>query len=296
LNHVMQSAEKIWLLQVLTALFDFIREETHRRPQMNLKELVGIIELMQKENLSLPLTEVCGNDKGVNLMTAHGSKGLEFQYVFFAGCNASVWEKKRKPGGGYNLPDTIFSSMVAHTDEEELRRLFYVALTRAEQHLIISYCCYKNDGKELEPSVFIAEILDQGQIKVEKIFIDENVIAEFSALNFGEPIAPEIEEMEKEFVNHLLEKFVMNVTALNNYLRCPLEFYFKNLIRIPSPKNEATEFGSAVHHALECLFRKMQNNNNTFHSKEEFISDFKWYMHRHRESFTKEQFDRRLEY
>jgi len=31
---------------------------------------------MKKEDLILPLTEVCGNDKGVNLMTAHGSKGL----------------------------------------------------------------------------------------------------------------------------------------------------------------------------------------------------------------------------
>ncbi len=88
----------------------------------------------------------------------------------------------------------------------------------------------------------------------------------------------------------------MNVTALNNYLKCPLEFYFKNLIRIPSPKNEATEFGSSVHYALEQFFKKMQEGNNIFPTKEEFIKDFNWYMHRHRESFTKEQFARRLEY
>jgi DNA helicase-2/ATP-dependent DNA helicase PcrA len=87
------------------------------------------------------------------------------------------------------------------------------------------------------------------------------------------------------------------VTALNNYLKCPLEFYFKNLVRIPSPKNEATEFGSAVHHALEKLFRKMQDNaDNLFPTKEDFIQEFEWYMNRHRENFTKEQFDRRMEY
>jgi ATP-dependent DNA helicase UvrD/PcrA len=296
LNYIMQSQEKIWFLQVTTALFDFLKEETARNPFMKLQGLVSIIELMEKEELILPLTEVCGNDKGVNVMTAHGSKGLEFEYVFFAGCNASFWEKKRKPYNGYKLPDTIFSSAAGQGEAEELRRLFYVALTRAEQHLIISYCCYKNDGKELEPSMFISEILDQQQIPVEKIFIDENVLAEFSALQFGEQVAPQIEEMEKEFVNRLLEKFVMNVTALNNYLKCPLEFYFKNLIRIPSPKNEATEFGSSIHYAVEQLFRKMQNNNEQFPLKEEFIKDFEWYMHRHRESFTKEQFDRRLEY
>jgi len=296
INYIMQNPEKIWFLQVVTALFDFIKDETARNPFMQLKDLVSIIELMEKENLVLPLTEVCGNDKGVNLMTAHGSKGLEFKHVFFAGCNASFWERKRKPGGGYSLPDTIFSSQPKQKDEEELRRLFYVALTRAEQHLIISYCCYKNDGKELEPSMFIAEILHQQQMAIEKIFIDENILAEFSALQFGDQIAPQIEEIEKEFVNRLLEKFVMNVTALNNYLKCPFEFYFKNLIRIPSPKNEATEFGSSVHYAVEQLFRKMQNNNEQFPSKEEFIKDFEWYIHRHRESFTKEQFDRRMEY
>jgi len=296
LNYIMQSPEKIWSLQVLTGLFDFVKDETARNPFMQLNDLVNIIELMKKEDLILPLTEVCGNDKGVNLMTAHGSKGLEFEYVFFAGCNASIWEKKRRPYNGYKLPDTIFSTQPANTDEEELRRLFYVALTRAEQHLSISYCRFKNDGKELEPSMFIAEILDEQQLKVEKMFVDESVIAEFNALQFGKQVIPQIEEIEKEFIAGLLDKFVMNVTALNNYLKCPLEFYFKNLIRIPSPKNEAIEFGSSVHHAMEELFRKMQVNDEQFPSREEFINDFDWYMIRHRESFTKEQFESKMEY
>jgi DNA helicase-2/ATP-dependent DNA helicase PcrA len=296
LSYIMQSPEKIWHLEVLTGLFDFVKEETRRNPSMELKDLVNIIELMEKEDIPLPLVEICGNDKGVNLMTAHGSKGLEFEHVFFAGCNAYIWEKKRKPGGGYSLPDTIFSTQPKHSDEEELRRLFYVALTRAEQHLNISYCCYKDDGKEIEPSMFIAEILDKYDLPVEKVFIDDPVLATFNALQFGEQQAPEIEAIEKEFVDRLLSNFVMNVTALNNYLKCPLEFYFRNLIRIPSPKNEATEFGSSIHHALQELFRKMQNNDQQFPSKEEFIKDFEWYMNRHRESFTKEQFDRRMEY
>src|SRR5262249_24898883 len=157
-------ADKFWLLQVLTGLFDFIKEETARDPSKNLKGLVSNLELMIKEDLRLPLIEVSGNENGVSLMTAHGSKGLEFMHKFSSGCNASVWEKKRKPAGGYKLPDTIFASQLVHTDEEELRRLFYVALTRAKQHLNISYCCYKNDGKELEPSMFIAEIIDKQKL------------------------------------------------------------------------------------------------------------------------------------
>jgi DNA helicase-2/ATP-dependent DNA helicase PcrA len=296
LSYIMQSEERIWLLQVLTGFFDFIKEETRRNPLFTLKQLVNIIELMGKEEITLPLIQISGSDKGVNLLTAHGSKGLEFQCVFLVGCGAGSWEKKRKPNGGYRFPDTIFTSQPENVEEEELRRLFYVALTRAEQQLIISYVRFNSDGREIEPSMFIAEIMAQHELPIEKVFFSEEEIAEFHALHFSEVVVPELEKIEADFITGMLDKFVMNVTALNNYLRCPLEFYYKNLIRIPSPKNEATEFGSAVHYALECLFRKMQNNNETFPTKQEFIADFEWHMHRHRESFIQEQFDRRMEY
>jgi DNA helicase-2/ATP-dependent DNA helicase PcrA len=112
-------------------------------------------------------------------------------------------------------------------ESEELRRLFYVALTRAEQHLFISYSCFKNDGKEIEPSMFIAEIQEQHELPVEKVFVDADVLTNFQILNLQTEQAPEIEKIEEEFISRMLEKFVMNVTALNNYLKCPLEFYFK---------------------------------------------------------------------
>jgi DNA helicase-2/ATP-dependent DNA helicase PcrA len=145
--------------------------------------------------------------------------------------------------------------------------------------------------------MFIAEIQDQHALPTEKMIIEDEVMSNFSALQFAEGEAPEIEKMEEDFIGRILEKFSMNVTALNNFLQCPLQFYFRNLIRIPTPKNEATEFGSAVHYALEKLFRKMQDGGKeTFPPKDEFIKDFEWYMRRHRESFTKEQFDRKMEH
>ena len=294
---VMKSEEKIWHIQVLTCLFDFVKDETRRNPELNLAQLISNIELMRKNYVMIPLVQVSGSEKGVNLLTAHGSKGLEFEYVFLSGSNALFWEKKRKPYTGFKIPDTIFSSKPITSDEEELRRLFYVAITRAQIKLFITYAQYTNDGKAIEPSKFIAEILDTHDIPPQKAVVNAEAMAEFQTLQFHEAAAPEIEKMEKEFIDRILEKFVMNVTALNNYLHCPLEFYFKNLIRIPSPKNEATEFGSSVHFAIQRLFEKMRDEpKNVFPSKEHLLNDFQWYMHRHRESFIKEAFERRLEY
>jgi DNA helicase-2/ATP-dependent DNA helicase PcrA len=296
LNQVMLDEEKIWLLQVTTGLFDFIKEETHRNPSLGLQQLVSLIDLMEKEEIPLPLVQVTGSTETVNLLTVHGSKGLEFEYVFFAGSNAHLWEKKRRPGSGYKFPDNIFSSNSKQSEDEELRRLFYVALTRTEKHLLISYSRFRNDGKEIEPSMFIAEIQDTHALPVEKVTLAPEQIAAFQQLQLEDEQSPEIEKIEEQFVSRLLDTFVMNVTALNNYLKCPLEFYFKNLLRIPSPKNEATEFGSAVHYALEQLFRNMQNDEQQFPDLQSFLSYFDVYMRRHRESFTKEQFERRMEY
>jgi DNA helicase-2/ATP-dependent DNA helicase PcrA len=299
IQQIMQSPDKHWQLQVVTGLFNFVKEETHRNPSLHVEGLVNIIDLMRKEKIALPLVQVSGNEKGINLLTAHGSKGLEYEHVFFVGCNAATWEKKRKPGGGYAMPDNIFSSAQAADDkaQEELRRLFYVALTRAEQHLQLSYSLFKDDGKQLEPSMFVAEILEEHILPVEKVFISQEVLTNFQLLAFTKEQAPEIDTMEEELVTRLLEKFTMNVTALNNYLDCPLRFYYNSLLRIPAGRSEAREFGSSIHYALQRLFEKMQRSElNSFPAREEFIADFDWFMRRHRESFTREQFARRLEY
>ena len=294
--YVLQHPQKIELLQLLTALNDFIREEAARNPLLKLKELIDLLDIMEREDLPVAMNQVTGSDQGVNLLTAHGSKGLEFEHVFLAGSNAAFWEKKRKPGGGYKYPDTLFSSQPGSAALEELRRLFYVAITRAEKHLYISYARYRNDGKELEPSVFIAEIQQEQHFPATAISLSPEQLAQYAALVFL-PQAPEIGQAEEHLISQLLQKFVMNVTALNNYLDCPLGFYYKNLIRIPTGKSEATEFGSAIHHALEKFFRTMtEDPGKQFPALDYLLQEFSWYMKRHREHFTREGYDRRFEY
>jgi DNA helicase-2/ATP-dependent DNA helicase PcrA len=295
LSYIMQHPEKTWMMQLLSGFYDHVKEETRRHPTLTLREFINRIELMRKEALALPLVQVSGNEKGVNLMTCHGSKGLEFDYVFFVGNASSCWEKKRKPFTGFSFPDTLFSSQAKGNETEELRRLFYVALTRAKKHLYLSYAAYTNEGKQLEPTMFLAEIQEVHQLPFKKMRSDLEMTTFFSVLQFAKQAAPEVQHLEDDLADRVLLSFTMNTTALNNYLRCPLGFYYQNIIKIPAFKNEAAEFGSGVHYALEQLFKKMKAVGK-FPTVDEFIKDFSWWLNRHRESFTREQFARRMEY
>ena len=294
---MMKAHDSHWQLQVLTSFFDFMKEETKKDPSLDLHKFVRVIRLMKKEEIRLPIVQVGGSEKGVNLLTAHGSKGLEFEYVFIAGSNSSYWEKKRSNSRGYKLPDHLFLSNAVSSAEEELRRLFYVSITRAEKNLVVSYAKQREDGKELEASQFVEEIKSLQSLEEVVVVPDEATIKAFNLVRLTSPLQPVIEKLDDDIIDKALEKFSMNVTALNNYLKCPLEFYYKNLIRIPSPKSETLEFGSAVHSALESFFNKMKNDpNKAFPSKKILVEDFVMHMYRHRESFTREEFDRRLEY
>jgi DNA helicase-2/ATP-dependent DNA helicase PcrA len=255
-----------------------------------------MLHLMQREGIRLPLPITTGGPTGVHLLTAHGSKGLEFEYVFLAGTNAHFWEKKRASNTvGYKLPDTVLSSLENADDKEELRRLFYVAITRAKKFIQVSFSANKADGKEAEASQFIIEMTEGNEKTITHKKIEEDIQVQYKLLHLQTAPQPEIDQLEADFIEPKLEKFTMNVTALNNYLKCPLHFYYNSLIRVPSGKSEATTFGSAVHDALNKLFRKMQERNNQFPEVKELIEDFNYYMHRHREAFTQVEFKNRKE-
>jgi len=102
--------------------------------------------------------------------------------------------------------------------------------------------------------------------------------------------------LDTNYINQLLQNYTLSVTHLNNYLDCPLRFYFQCLIRVPSGKSPSATFGQAVHWALNRTFKKLKEWGDEFPPTEEFMKEFRWYMYRNRDSFTKEEFKLRLAY
>ena len=129
------SIEGLSKFQNVEALYnsikDYVDEETENRANGD-ESLVGDITVTLSEYVeNITLLSAVERDGGqaddnnkISLMTVHASKGLEFPYVFIIGLEENLF-----PSGNDLMP----------TDIEEERRLFYVALTRAEKGVTLSY-------------------------------------------------------------------------------------------------------------------------------------------------------------
>jgi DNA helicase-2/ATP-dependent DNA helicase PcrA len=110
----------------------------------------ALSEFLEDIALATDLDKDTGDDDRVSLMTIHLSKGLEFPYLYIVGMEEDLF-----PSG---------MAMNTREDLEEERRLFYVALTRAEHQAYLTYTLSRYRWGKLvdaEPSRFITEIDDQ---------------------------------------------------------------------------------------------------------------------------------------
>jgi DNA helicase-2/ATP-dependent DNA helicase PcrA len=285
LSYIMQQPDKAVYMKQLNGFFDYVQDECRRNPDLDLSGLMAQIALLDENKIPVPLVQTAGNEDGVNLLTCHGSKGLEYTYVFFIGCHSGLWEGKRKYSGGYKLPSNLFQKVSVQENEEELRRLFFVAATRAEKYLYLSFPSNSNEGKSLEASRFLAEMNGDGSLEVKPAPIPEETILKYSVLRYGLQQKPVLERGEKDFINSLLSNFKMNVTALNNYLDCPVKFYYQSLVRVPSAISESAQFGTSMHDALNAYYIRMMEEK-AYPGKEVLLSRFSWHLHQHREVFT----------
>lgn len=299
LKYVLNSEEKAWNMEVLRCLFNFIKAETHKDPELTLNGFVSMLQEMRMNKINLNLTRITSSSNGVSLITAHGSKGSEYENVFLIGCNKSIWDdKKSSSRSDFKLPDNLSEEKFQADELEESRRLFYVGMTRAKTHLTISYSEQDNENsnKMLERSEFVVEVMEGTKININKQQADEKIITTYLELPYNKDAQPKVNLLDKHYLDSLLENYSLSVTHLNNYLDCPLHFYYVNLIKIPAAKNAAMTFGSSVHFTLQRLFEKMKGNSNVFPSKDEMMQDFKWFMEKNKESFTRFEYKQRVEH
>lgn len=280
LNYLLSLPQPIIELNRFGTLFDDAKNQSTAFPNLTLKKYLQNFQVMQDNNIKLEEQVLVGSDNAVTLTTAHKAKGLEWLTVFIYRFADTHWGNKMRREM-IKLPDGIIvfeNTDIEEDKNSEERRLFYVALTRAKQELILTGATeYLNSAKMTYPSIFLEDLPKEyiEEIDVTKFEKDSQKIL----VNLLSPAkAKTVESGEEEYLHELLKDFKLSPTALNTYLNCHYKFKLDNLYRIPRAKAPAMCFGTAVHFALESLYQNL--NNDKLISKEDFLNDFQFALQR----------------
>ena len=257
--HLSRHAQPDHLLAVARTLLQFGRAEARRRPDLSVASLLAVWELLAETLEGLPLEQTMGTEAAaLQLLTAHGAKGLEFERVWVLGCQQAKWLKTYKPSR-YRLPPSLVPAFSKQAEEEEGRRLFFVALTRAQEHLTLSFARTDDKGKESSECLFISDLVAALRVTATGVEVPEEVLAAALRQQLTPP-APPAPRPDAVLLDRLLADFALSATTLNAYLRCPIGCYYEQLLRVPGVRGEALHFGSAVHEALEHYFEQAQRH------------------------------------
>jgi DNA helicase-2/ATP-dependent DNA helicase PcrA len=191
-------------------------------------------------------------DSRVVITTAHGSKGLEYDYVFIPYATDESWVGKNH-GRSFILPQ----EKVEDDEVKDARRLFYVAITRAKHHVHIIAPLIDVDGRNLTPIRFIDEI--------DSKFLSRK---DFSGkLPVSIDVYSDIKNKEKkvliEYAKSVILEKGLSVTAVNHYYDCKRQFLYKSILKIPEPPTGSSEKGIAMHKAMAEVWFLSTKDLNT---------------------------------
>lgn len=253
LSHIIYSDNKYQRLQVINSVFDDIKEKCAQGRIKNLDDLMDTLKNIKKFNIGIPVNIIINSEKGINFVTAHRAKGLEYDYVFMIKCTTDDWIKG---GSTQGFSMSFLGAKERDKNYEEERRLFFVGMTRARKELYLSFSRLKDNDKNFVPVPFLSEANLDIDIEspAQRLSADEVLNYTSSLIKY-----PDIEEylIDREIVDSFLSDFVLNTTALNNYIDCPLKFYFINVLKVPGARTAAMGYGNAMHYTLQILFKSL---------------------------------------
>lgn len=265
IENSLSKSNTVELLEKLTKLYDEIKLQLMKNPAFSLSDFLELITTVKSHNLSLRKS-TSTRKNAVRLMTAHKAKGLEFEYVYILAARNGHWGNMRKKSSPINLPWQMLRTYIKDIENdpnEDERRLFYVALTRAKKEVVISYAKFGIDDRENLPSQFVDEI---DPSLIEKIDTDKwTNEKKNTGYAFTSPISPTASESflrNKTFFIDLFKKQGLSVSAINNFIECPWKYFFRNLLTLPDVKDQTLMFGTAVHYAINRYVKERASNEN----------------------------------
>ena len=263
-----QDNKRLFLLSCLNTFFDQIKALNQQKPDFSLKDFDRNLKIMQEHQLKISVNDLNQSQNSLHLCTVHKAKGQEWDYVFLIELNDGKWGNARQKNA-WVYPTGILQNEKLDQNEknDDERRLFYVALSRAKKGAFLSFPQqYKNfttgaiANKNM--SLFVNELLTE-KLRPQIQFFDDHQLKTTDETYLTKILTPppsrnsSIEE--KNYFTRLVENFELSATALNNYLKDPNEFVYNDLLHIPRGSvSPHQSFGTAVHATLRYLYSPLK--------------------------------------
>lgn len=220
------------------------------------------MEMQAGEQGALAVDVELGPDT-IKVMTVHGSKGLEYKYVFVA----SMVDKRFpaiERSEAISIPNALVKEIVPEGDThlEEERRLFYVAMTRAKDGLYFSWAADYGGARKKKPSRFLIEIglvkdqkkatplrpqLRQGYAGQEGYAAQESEKVDNDDKKFAKREKKQLVVAE----NFKLDLSYVSYSQIEAYNKCPYQYRFAHILKIPIRGKGVFSFGKTMHATLQ---------------------------------------------
>ncbi len=235
--------------RVIRRLYDEVEVLVQQGKVSTLKDVEEMFAQCVLHNIALNAPYIHTGSSAVQVMTAHKAKGLEFLHVFVPHLTDNKWGGRAR-AEYFAIPVTkqIQSDDIDPLEDE--RKLLYVALTRAKVGLYLSMSATNIEGRTLLPTRLL-----EG---VGVTLITRPDTREYEdSFNPGDTITLEVpkETIDTALLSHTIRTRGLSATALNNYLRSPWDYLYRNVLHIPEVQAGTAQFGTALHGALESVFR-----------------------------------------
>jgi len=269
-------------------LVQFVKEWEAKSETRGLVEFVEYLDYFQQAGGTLSLEDDAPGD-AVQLMTVHGAKGLEFPHVFLLRVNSKAFPAtNRSPL--FEFPDRLMKEELPEGDFhiQEERRLFYVALTRAQERLTITTLTEKK-GKVpvfvedivMEPAVKRRDVLQLAPKKKterpEKTPSRRSAASElFPASETPPKIFSRFAAWAEEFRPPSPEPLKLSSSAIVNYRKCPQQYAFNYLWSLKEGPRATLTFGNVMHTTIKRFLGQLKKGVKLSFEELQRIYETEW--------------------